>query len=231
MHSIRVGLAAMVVLLALAVVPPARAQSEQQVLVDKATTTALAMKADERLEQLRKLVQSARGVVIVPALVKAGFIIGGAGGAGVFVGRDPATNTWSDPAFVDLGAASIGVQAGAEVAEVVIVIMSERAMNALLASRVTLSAEAGLVVGVIGGEREAGTTTNIGADIYAFSRSKGLFGGLSIEGAVIISDEDWNAAYYGQAATTRQIVIERKLANPAAQKLKNALAELSAAPL
>lgn len=231
MHSLRAGLAALVFSLTLAATPFAHAQSDQQVLVDKAATTALALKADPKLEQLHKIVQNARGAVIVPALIKAGFILGGAGGAGVFLVRDPATNTWSDPAFVDLGAASIGIQAGAEVAEIVIVVMSERAVNALLSNRVTLSAEAGLVVGTLGGEREAGTTTNLNADVYAFSRSKGLFGGLSVEGAIVVGDEDWNTAYYGRPATAREIVIERKFGNPGAQALKNALAELSGAPL
>ena len=231
MPSVRIRLAVLLLVPLLLAAPLAQAQSDQQLLVDKAANAALSMKKDPALEALHSLMQRARGVVIVPALIKAGFILGGAGGAGIIAARDHETNSWSDPAFIDLGAASIGAQIGAEVAEIVIVVTSEKALNALLANRVTLSAEAGLVIGTLGGEREAGTATNLAADLYAYSRSKGLFGGLSIEGAMILSDEDWNSAYYGTPATTREIIMLRKLSNPGAQALKSALAELSGAPL
>ncbi len=228
MKGFRFAVVAILLALALGFARPAVAEPlEQQILIDKAQLSIEAMMADQALEAMHTLIKDAKGIVIVPNLVKVGFILGGAGGSGVLMIRNVAKNDWSNPAFVDFGAASIGIQAGVQVSDLVLLVMTDNGLEALLSNKVTLGAEAGLVVGTIGGEREAATTTNLDADIFAFSRSIGLFGGLSLEGGMLIADEEWNAAYYGRPATTREIVLEQAVSNPEAGGLRLALFKLS----
>lgn len=229
MKALRFGILFILVAAGLTLGAAARAQtSDQQILVDKARLALESMEKDPGLEVMRKLLTRAKGVVVLPGLVKAGFIVGGAGGSGLILGHDVAKNEWTYPAFIDTGAASLGLQIGAQVSDVVLVVMTAKGLNAILANKVTLGAEAGLAIGVIGGEREAATTMSFGKDIYVFGRSKGAYGGVSLEGAVILADNRWNAAYYGAPATSREIVFHRKFSDPGAERLRAVLARLSA---
>lgn len=228
MKALRFGIVAFLLLAGLTLANPVPAESsEQQLLIDQARVSLEAMSLDESLSVMHKLIKRAKGIVVVPDLIKAGFIIGGAGGTGVILAHDVAQNEWTHPAFINLGAASFGLQIGIQIADLVLVVMTAQGLNALISTQVTLGAEAGLTYGTIGGERETAMTTNIDADIYAFSKSMGLFGGISVEGAVISADQAMNAAYYGAPATTREIIIERKFDNPGADGLRQMLADLS----
>jgi len=211
--------------LALGVASGAAAQNptEQQILVDRARVTVDAFTAQSDMEQMRQLLAKARGVIIFPQLLKAGFLVGGQGGSGVLLGRDPKTGSWTAPAFYTLGAGSIGLQIGAEASEVMLLIMNERALNAMINNQVKLGADATIAVGPIGKGVQAATTTALSADIYSFARSKGLFGGISIEGAVIAARDSWDRDYYGKAVTAGSIVLRREVEAPAAAGLQQAL--------
>ncbi len=228
-HPIRI-VVAFLIFAAVSTNAPALAQSDdEQRLINKARTTLEAMQDDPAFDAMRRVMVTAKGVIVVPDMVKAGFIIGGAGGAGVILAHDTAANDWTDPAFINIGAASFGVQIGAEVSELVLVILTAKGLNALITNSVSLGAEAGLALGTIGGERETATTTTaLEKDILSFSYSRGLFGGFSVEGSLLLADEERNELYYGQRAGTREIVIDRALSHPGATALRNVLSDLSA---
>lgn len=176
-----------------------------------------------RLE-LPGVLAGAKGVVILPSVVKAGFLGAGEAGNGVLLTRG-SDGTWSDPAFYTLGAASFGPQAGIQGAEMVMVLRSEGAIDAVIKHQGKLGADAGVTVGVIGVGVEGSTTTNVGADIVVYANSIiGLFGGISVEGSVLARRNDLNAAYYGEGATPEAIVLERSYHNAHADSLKAALA-------
>lgn len=213
-------------LLALALLRPlpAAAQVDQQKLVNSAQTTVERLRTDSNYDShWGPLLQSARAVLIVPNLVKAGFILGGEYGMGVMVLRR-GDGSWSSPAFYTLTAGSFGLQAGFQDAEVLFAIMSERALQAVMTNAIKFGADLGLAIMVLGGGMEAATTTNFGADIYAFSRAVGLFGGGSLEGAVIKPRSTWNTAYYGDAVTPEEILLG-DLVNPQADGLRQTLGQ------
>jgi lipid-binding SYLF domain-containing protein len=205
----------------------ALAQTEQQAAVDDARNTVEHFRSQHNdvAKQARDLLRHARAVLIVPQLVQGGFIFGAQGGTGVLVARGP-KGEWSDPAFYGLGAASFGLQIGVEVSRVMLIIMTDRALHAVLDNKVSLGAEAGLAVATLGANGQASTTTAAGADIVAIAESKGLFGGLAFDGGVMAPRPEWNAAYYGGNVSAHDILIRRTVHNPGAATLKRALAGL-----
>ena len=209
-------------LLVPASIKSALATSAAEELVEESRFSIERMLADPDLPKLREWIGKARGVLIIPELVKGGFILGAEGGSGVLLVRGP-DGTWSSPAFYTLAAGSFGFQAGGQVSEVVFTLMTEGAVEALLSDEIKLGVDASIAVGPFGMGVEASTTTNLDADIYAVSKSVGLFGGASLEGAKLISRGALNDDYYGAAATPRAVLIERSFFNPQAEKLRNAL--------
>jgi lipid-binding SYLF domain-containing protein len=161
--------------------------------------------------------------MIVPTLVKGGFIFGAQGGTGVLLSRDPKTGSWSYPAFYAMGAGSFGLQIGLEVSKIMLIIMNDKALNAIMKSEFKIGAEAGIAVVTLGGGAEASTTAAGGADIYALAESAGLFGGIAIQGGIIKPRLQQDHAYYGPNVTAQDIVLRRTAKNPAAENLRNEL--------
>ncbi len=220
----RFPLFALVTALALVLhAPGARAASEAQALVDKARLTVQKMFKHPDTRAMRDWVDKARGVLIIPSLLKAGFVIGGAGGRGVLLSRNSA-NVWSQPAFYAIGSGSFGLQIGFQDSEVMLVLMTDNALQAIIDSQVKLGADVSVAVGPVGLGIEGATTTNLGADILAYALNRGAFLGASVEGSIIVEQHDLNASYYGRGATVRGIVIERRFSNPAALGLVRAVA-------
>jgi len=151
-----------------------------------------------------RLFQTARGVMVVPQLVKGGFWIGGEGGNGILMARHG--NRWSNPAFYTLASASFGLQIGLEVAEVVLFVMSERALNAWMQDEVKLGGQAGLTVLVVGSNASASATTHANVDVIAWAKAKGAYAGITLEGSIIKPRNEWNAAYYGRPVTPVQVL-------------------------
>jgi lipid-binding SYLF domain-containing protein len=200
----------------------ARAETEAEAFVTEARLSVDRLMADKEFFQLPDFIKKAKGIYIVPQLVKAGFIIGAEGGTGVFLARGT-DGGWSPPAFYTLGAGSIGLQIGGEVKEVVFVLMSDKAVDAMLSSEFKLGADVSISVGPIGRGVEASRSTDLTSDIYAFSKSVGLFGGGALEGAKIFARTSLNESYYSTGAKPRAIVIDRQFTNLQADPLRQLL--------
>jgi lipid-binding SYLF domain-containing protein len=209
---------------ALLIARPAGALSEQEELVERSRLTFLKLIDHPDFPELKQYVHHAKAVLIVPSLIKGGFFIGGEGGSGVLVARS-AEGGWSYPAFYTLGAGSLGIQFGGQVGEVVFTIMTENGLKAVLSNQMKLGVDASVAVGPLGKGVEASTTTNFNSDIYQFAKTEGLFGGGAFEGALIYKREEWNRGFYGRGVTPQQIVLRNEVANPAADPLRQALAQ------
>jgi len=201
-----------------------------QALVDRSALTVQEILTEEndRLDAASVL-RRARGALICPRTFSAAFFAGGEGGDCVLVGRD-AAGSWSSPAFYASGSGSLGFQAGIRDSQTLLLLMTERAMNAAIQNQFRFGADASLAIAHVGGTVEAATTTNLGADILAFSRSRGLFAGLSLGGTVMDPRSDWNAAYYGRPVEPRDIVVNMSVHNPGADPLRAALMRFGGAP-
>lgn len=197
----------------------ARAQSAPQELVDRATLSVQEMMAINHGGNLGDLLPQARAVMICPRVFRAGFILGGAGGGCVLLARG-GDGSWSDPAFYGLSSGSIGFQAGIQDSETIMVILTNRGLNAILDSQFKLGADASITLLTVGAGIEGATTAAVGADIVAFSRSRGLFGGFSIAGSLLDNRTAWNQDYYGRPLAARQIVIDMQANNPGADPLR-----------
>jgi SH3 domain-containing YSC84-like protein 1 len=213
--------AAALVLLSTAVVPQLWADDAQDArhLVDKARMTFASFQSDPQLGPgLRDIVRKAKGVMIYPQILRGAFLFGGAGGNGVFLVRAKEGNVWSGPGFYTIGQASVGLQAGADASEAVVVALTERGVTALLGSSGKLGANASIALGSVEAGAEA-ATANLSADLVSYTRNKGLYAGLSIEGAVVGARNEWNRSYYGMTVTPTDILVEHKVSNPQAARL------------
>ena len=205
-----------------AITVPAMAASETAELIVKSRLTAEKLLAHRDFSDLRDWLKKSKGVLIIPSLLRAGFLIGGSAGSGVMLSRDK-DGRWSYPAFYTLTAASLGLQAGVSNAEIMLVIMSDEAMRALIDNEVTLGGDASIAVGNQGAGVKGATTLEFGKDIFSFSKEVGLYGGATVEGAWVRKREAFNAEYYGAKATPKEILLERKFSNPGADMLRAVL--------
>ena len=204
---------AMIAAAAIGFVANANAQGEQQVLIDQATTTLSNFMRDPEMKWLQQNIGRAKAVLISPEIVKAGFIVGGSGGRAVLVARNG--GKWVGPAFYTLATASIGFQAGVAASEMVTLVMTDKGMNSMMASSFKFGGDASVAAGPVG----AGAQSNVTADLIAFSRSKGVYGGLNLDGTVVSSNGDWDKAYYGKAVLPPDIVMKNAASNKGADKL------------
>jgi len=187
----------------------ASAQSEQQDIVRSAETTFSNFMRDPDMTWLQQNIGRAKAVIIAPNIAKAGFIFGGSGGRAVLIARDPQTGQWRGPAFYTLLTASVGFQAGISVSEMVTLVMTDQGLNSLLANSVKIGGDASIAAGPVG----AGAKSDITTDFVAFSRSKGIYGGLNLDGTVVSPANDWNEAYYGKAVLPPDIVVRGNVQN------------------
>jgi SH3 domain-containing YSC84-like protein 1 len=182
----------------------AAATSDQIELVTKANLALNEARHDPQFGTAADLFQSAKAVMVVPQLVKGGFFVGGEGGNAVLMARHG--DRWSYPAFYVLASASFGLQIGLEVAEVVLFVMSDRALQAWMKNEVKLGGQAGLTVLVLGSNASAAATTHGGVDVIAWAKSKGAYAGITLEGSVITPRNEWTTAYYGRPLTPSQVL-------------------------
>ena len=205
--------------------PPAHAQSDQQVTVDRAGFVINDLRHDKAFGNARDLLQRARAVLIVPRLYKGGFLVGGEGGTGVLL-TQKSGGGWSEPAFYAIGSASFGLQIGLEQSEMIMFVMSEKALDALMRDQFKFGAEAGLAVVTLGSNVEAATTAAAGPDIVVWASSSGAYAGVSLNGSIIKPQFDEDHAYYGPGVTQRDILFSGTVANPHAGALVSALGSL-----
>lgn len=169
-----------------------------------------------------EVLNSAKCVVVVPHLIKGGFIVGGKHGRGVATCRTP--NGWSAPAFISVGGGSWGLQIGAEGVDLVMLIMNDKGLEHLLSSKFQISGEGSAAAGPVGRHASAGTDWKLNTEILTYSRSKGVFGGLTLEGAVIEPDKDSTEAVYGKDEPLRDVLTGKVATPPAAAPFVDAVA-------
>jgi lipid-binding SYLF domain-containing protein len=188
--------------------------AEPDALVQDARTTLSNFIRDPDQTWIQENLNRSRGLLIAPQIVRAGFIIGGSGGRGVLVARDG--TTWSGPAFYNLATASVGFQAGVDVSEAIIVVMTEKGLNSLLSSSFKLGGDASIAAGPVG----AGARSTVTADLITFTRAKGVYGGLNLDGTVVSTNIPWNDAFYGRSnVLPPDILIRRSATSPKSQAL------------
>jgi len=200
----------------------AYAQSDQQTLVDRSTLALQEMMNQTVSDQPHVMLSRARAVMICPRVFKAGFFFGGEGGACVLLAR-AGNGTWSYPAFYGMGSGSFGLQIGIQDSAFVMMIMTQKGLNAILDSQFKLGADASLAIATIGAGVQGSTTSALGADIVAFSESRGLYGGISIEGSIMGQRTESDQAYYGHPTDARQIVLNMQGSNQGADPLREVL--------
>jgi lipid-binding SYLF domain-containing protein len=159
--------------------------------------------------------QQAQAIIIFPSVLKGAFLIGGEGGSGVALARDKTTGEWSYPAFYTMGSVSFGLQIGGKVSEVLLMVMTQKGLDALLTTSFKLGGDVGIAAGPVGTGVQGKLT-----DFLSFVNSKGAFAGLSLDGAVIAPRNEWNSAYYGKPVTPSDIFIRRVVKNPHADALR-----------
>jgi lipid-binding SYLF domain-containing protein len=157
-----------------------------------------------------EILRSAQCVAVVPSLLKGGFVVGAAYGRGVATCRTPnAPAKWSAPAFFSVEGGSFGLQIGGQAVDLVMIIMNERGMRALLSSKFKLGADASVAAGPVGRHAEGMTDWKMRAQVLTYSRARGIFAGLTLNGAVIHADGDSVRAFYGRQVPNRTILMGR----------------------
>jgi lipid-binding SYLF domain-containing protein len=220
---------AMFLAVALLAALPAAAQQDQQSLVDRATLAVQElMTSGDGVQDAQSFLRRARAVMVCPRVFRAGFILGGEGGSCLLVGRDGA-GSWSSPAFYTMGSGSFGLQIGIQDAMVMMMIMTDRGLQAVMDSQFKVGADAALALATIGGSIQGATTAAAGADIVAIARARGLFAGISLQGSILSYDPGAARNYYGREHSARQIVVAMEAHNPGSDPLRAMLLRYGAA--
>ncbi len=184
-------------------------------LVDEATIVIKHVLSDPHMGWARCHLQQAEAIIIFPSVIKGAFLVGGEGGSGVALARDKKTGEWSYPAFYTMGSVSFGLQIGGKVSEVLLMVMTQKGLDALLTTSFKLGGDVGIAAGPVGTGVQGKLT-----DILSFVNSKGAFAGISLDGAVIAPRNSWNSSYYGKPVVPSDIFIRKTVSNPQADKLR-----------
>lgn len=150
------------------------------------------------------LLREAHAIAVIPDVIKAGLVIGGRRGHGLIVVRT-ADGTWSNPSFIKMTGGSVGFQAGVQSTDVVLVFRSQRGVDSIVHGKFTLGADASAAAGPVGRSAQASTDAQLKAEIYSYSRARGLFAGVALDGSVLTIDHDANQAVFGDGVTPRRI--------------------------
>ena len=202
--------------------PAAMAQTEQQKLVDESSKSLSNFLRDPDMTWLQQNFSRAKAVIIAPELLKAGFIFGGSGGRAIVLAKDPKSGKWAGPVFYAMATASVGFQAGIQVSENVTLVMTDKGFNSLLSTSFKMGGDASVAVGPVG----AGAKSDIVADLITFSRAKGVYGGLNLDGTVVTTSDDWNQAYFGKKVLAPDVLVRMDVSNKGANAI---LAQAAAA--
>jgi lipid-binding SYLF domain-containing protein len=170
-----------------------------------------------------EVLSNAKCILVVPDLIKGGFIIGGKHGRGVATCHT--TDGWSAPAFVSVGGGSWGLQIGVEGVDLVMLVMNDQGFQHLLSSKFELTGEGSVAAGPVGRHASAGTDWKMNTEMLTYSRSKGVFAGLTLEGAVVQQDDDSTRAIYGKNMTFRKILSGKASTPKSADAFMKAVSE------
>ena len=205
LHTLAVTLAA---LTALAV--PIRSQegphSEEASRIRESITVLDEVMATSDTSIPRSITTKAEGIAIFPGTLKAGFIFGGMRGRGILSARTP--DGWSAPTFMTLTGGSIGLQIGGQATDLVLVIMNRRGLEQFVRNQFKFGADASVAAGPVGRDAQANTDLQLRAEILSYSRARGLFAGVTINGSTVRADVDANERFYGKRLTGPQLVLD-----------------------
>jgi lipid-binding SYLF domain-containing protein len=202
-----------VLLIAVAVFAAAHAlvaqpsSDEARRVADAATVLEEIMAASDKAVP-RAIMEKAEGIAVFPSLIKGGIVVGAQRGRGVLSVRDKKTGNWSSPAFLTITGGSIGAQFGAQAIDLVLVINNQRGLEQLVKNQFKVGADAAVAAGPVGRDASASTDIQLRAQILSYSRARGLFAGVTLNGSTIRQDRDANERYYGTAFLTSQIVFD-----------------------
>ena len=152
----------------------------------------------------KDLLEGAHAIAVIPDVIKAGLVVGGRHGKGL-VSLKSADGTWSNPAFLSLTGGSVGFQAGVSSTDVILVFRTRRGVDSIVHGKFTLGADASAAAGPVGRSAQASTDAQLKAEIYSYSRARGLFAGAALDGTALRIDNDANQAVYGSGVTARRI--------------------------
>lgn len=190
---------------------------ETRTTVDAADATLKRFLRDPDMTWLQQNLAKAKAIMVCPNILQAGFIVGGSGGACVVIARNPTDASWNGPAFYKIATGTLGFQAGAQSSEVVTLVMNDKARDSLLSSSFKFGGDVSVAAGPVG----AGAGGQIQADMVNFTRSKGLYGGLNLDGSSISVDESANTAFYGRPATPVDILVKKAVSSPLGAPLQH----------
>ena len=179
------------------------------------------------------LLAHAYGIAVIPDVTKVAFIFGGRHGNGVLVVRDKLSSAWSNPSFVSLTGGSWGFQAGAQSSDIILVFTTRQGIEGIAGGKLTLGADASVATGPVGRQGSAATDIGFNAEIYSYARTRGLFGGVALDGTVIAIDRSANASLYNKRGLTASEIFagQSPLAPPTAQRFLERLAQTTHTPL
>jgi lipid-binding SYLF domain-containing protein len=204
--------AALCLLTLLPAQPRAQKDSDEAKRVKDATMVFGEIMSAEDKSIPQSILGKASGIAIFPSTIKAGFVVGGTRGRGI-ISRHSADG-WSSPAFLTLTGGSFGLQIGGQAADIILVINGDRGLENLVSNQFKIGADAAVAAGPVGRDAQAATDIQLRAQILSYSRARGLFAGVTINGSTIRQDEDANQRFYGKRLTTRQIVFDGQAGNP-----------------
>jgi SH3 domain-containing YSC84-like protein 1 len=211
----KTGLALVWIAMVLAGCASPKTQTDARSEVNAAETTLANFLKDPDMKWLQANMKNAKAILISPKILEAGFIVGGSGGPVVALARSDTPQQWTSPAFYKIATGTLGFQAGAQSSEMVALVMTDKALNSLLSTSFKLGGDVSVSAGPIG----AGAGAPITADMVTFVRSKGLYGGLNLDGTVITIDDEGNRSFYGRPASPVDILVKRSVTSPAGASL------------
>jgi lipid-binding SYLF domain-containing protein len=179
------------------------------------------------------LLSRAYGIAVIPDVTKVAFIFGGRHGNGVLVVRDTLSSAWSNPAFISLTGGSWGFQAGAQSSDIILVFTTKTGIEGVAGGKLTLGADASVATGPVGRQGSAATDLNFNAEIYSYARTRGLFGGIALDGSVISIDRSANSSLYGKSGVTATEIFSTQspTAPATAQRFLDRLAQVTRSPV
>lgn len=192
-----------VALFASAALPVHAGEEEQQRAENALRVLTEVMQAPDKAIP-RDLLQNAHAVAVIPDVIKAGFVIGGRHGEGL-ISVKTRDGTWSNPSFIGLTGGSIGFQVGVSSTDVILVFRTQRGVDSIVNGKFTIGADASAAAGPVGRSAQASTDAQMKAEIYSYSRARGLFAGAALDGTALIIDNTANQAVYGDGVTARRI--------------------------
>ena len=184
------------------------AQTEEKKRLAEATTVIEEMMGAGDKAVPRSILEKAAGIAVFPSLLKGGLVVGGEHGRGVLSVRDAKTGAWSAPGFLTINGGSFGAQIGAQAIDLILVVNNQRGLEQLVGNQFKLGANASVAAGPIGRDASAATDIQMRAQILSYSRARGLFAGVNVNGSTIRQDRDANERFYGTAYRTGQIVFD-----------------------